>query len=50
MGSFVAPFVAGELVAAKTYAVLFVLAVVLGVVGVLTVWQMAESGWSTAPA
>ncbi|RLM53555.1 MFS transporter [Halobellus sp. Atlit-31R] len=45
LGSFVAPVVAGELVAtAGTYAVLFVLAVGLGVTGSLTVWQMAESG------
>lgn len=51
LGSFVAPVVAGELVAtAGTYAVLFVLAVGLGVTGALTVWQMAESGGSTAPA
>jgi NNP family nitrate/nitrite transporter-like MFS transporter len=51
MGSFVAPVVAGELVAtAGSYAVLFVFAVGLGVTGVLTVWQMAESGGSTAPA
>ena len=51
LGSFVAPVVAGELVAtAGTYAVLFVLAVGLGVTGALTVWQMAESGESAAPA
>ncbi|MFB6250747.1 MAG: nitrate/nitrite transporter [Halobellus sp.] len=48
LGSFVAPVVAGELVAtAGTYAVLFTFAVGLGVVGMLTVWQMAESGEST---
>jgi NNP family nitrate/nitrite transporter-like MFS transporter len=51
LGSFVAPVVAGELVAtAGTYAVLFALAIGLGVVGALTVWQMAESGGSPAPA
>jgi NNP family nitrate/nitrite transporter-like MFS transporter len=51
LGSFVAPVVAGELVAtAGTYGVLFVLAVGLGVTGGLTVWQMAESGESAAPA
>jgi NNP family nitrate/nitrite transporter-like MFS transporter len=45
LGSFVAPVVAGELVATTgTYAVLFVFAVGLGVMGGLTVWQMAESG------
>ncbi|MEF8885813.1 MAG: MFS transporter [Haloarculaceae archaeon] len=48
LGSFVAPVVAGELVASTgTYAVLFVFAVGLGVTGALTVWQMAESGGST---
>ncbi|WP_327051963.1 MFS transporter [Halomicrococcus gelatinilyticus] len=51
LGSFVAPVMVGELVAtAGTYAVLFVLAVGLGVTGALIVWQMAESGESTAPA
>ena len=51
LGSFVAPVVVGELVAtAGTYAVLFVLAVGLGVTGALIVWQMAESGESPAPA
>jgi NNP family nitrate/nitrite transporter-like MFS transporter len=51
LGSFVAPVVAGELVAsAGTYAVLFVFAVGLGVTGALTVWRMAESGGSAAPA
>ena len=50
LGSFVAPVVVGELVAtAGTYAVLFVLAVGLGVTGGLIVWQMAESGESPAP-
>ena len=50
LGSFVAPVVVGELVAtAGTYAVLFVLAVGLGVTGGLIVWQMAESGRSPAP-
>jgi len=45
LGSFVAPVVAGELVAtAGTYDVLFVFAVALGLVGGLTVWRMAESG------
>ena len=49
LGSFVAPVVAGELVAATgTDAVLFVFAVGLGVIGGLTVWQMAESGRATA--
>ncbi|MEF8902161.1 MAG: MFS transporter [Halovenus sp.] len=51
LGSFVAPVVAGELVAITgLYAVLFVFAVGLGVMGGLTVWQMAESGESTAIA
>jgi NNP family nitrate/nitrite transporter-like MFS transporter len=51
LGSFVAPVVAGELVATTgIYAVLFVFAVGLGVVGGLTIWQMAESGGSTPPA
>ncbi|WP_209309568.1 MFS transporter [Haloarcula amylovorans] len=50
LGSFVAPVVAGELVATTgIYAVLFVFAVGLGLAGGLTVWQMAESGESTAP-
>jgi len=50
LGSFVAPVVVGELVATTgIYAVLFVFAVGLGVVGGLTVWQMAESGQSTPP-
>ena len=45
LGSFVAPVVAGELVATTGVdAVLFVFAVGLGVTGALTVWQMAESG------
>ena len=45
LGSFVAPVVAGELVdTAGTYAALFPLAIVLGVLGALTVWRMAESG------
>ena len=45
LGSFVAPVVAGELVAAGgTYTVLFGLAVGLGVAGALVVWRMAESG------
>jgi NNP family nitrate/nitrite transporter-like MFS transporter len=49
LGSFVAPVVAGELVAtAGSYAVLFALAVGLGVTGVLTVWRMVESGGPTA--
>ena len=47
---FVAPVVVGELVAtAGTYAVLFVLAVGLGVMGGLIVWQMAESAEPPAP-
>jgi NNP family nitrate/nitrite transporter-like MFS transporter len=51
LGSFVAPVVAGELVAITGLdAVLFVFAVGLGVMGGLTVWQMAESGGSTATA
>jgi NNP family nitrate/nitrite transporter-like MFS transporter len=51
LGSFVAPVVAGGLVAtAGTYAALFGLAVGLGTTGALTVWQMAESGVSTVPA
>ena len=45
LGSFVAPVVAGELVATTgSYAVLFGFAVALGVTGTVTVWQMAESG------
>jgi NNP family nitrate/nitrite transporter-like MFS transporter len=51
LGSFVAPVVAGELVSlGGTYAVLFVFAVVLGVVGTLVVWRMAESGSTVAAA
>ena len=51
LGSFVAPVVAGEVVAtAGTYAALFPLAVGLGVVGALTVWRMAESGTTAAAA
>ena len=51
LGSFVAPVAAGELVAtAGTYTVLFALAVGLGVTGVFTVWQMAESGRYRATA
>ncbi|WP_299334402.1 MFS transporter [Haloplanus sp.] len=49
LGSFVAPVVAGELVAATGIdAVLFVFAIGLGVTGGLTAWQMAESGTSAA--
>jgi NNP family nitrate/nitrite transporter-like MFS transporter len=45
LGSFVAPVVVGELVAATmTYAAVFVFAVALGVAGVATVVWMAESG------
>jgi NNP family nitrate/nitrite transporter-like MFS transporter len=51
LGSFVAPVLAGELVAtAGTDAMLFVLAVGVGVMGGFTVWQMAESGGAVAPA
>jgi NNP family nitrate/nitrite transporter-like MFS transporter len=51
LGSFVAPVLAGELVAAAgTYDVLFGLAVGLGVTGTLTVWRMAESGTPPTPA
>ena len=51
LGSFVAPVVAGELVATTgTYAALFVFATGLGVTGALTVWRMTESGGSVAPA
>jgi NNP family nitrate/nitrite transporter-like MFS transporter len=51
LGSFVAPVVAGELVTtAGTDAILFVLAVGLGLVGVLTVRQMSESGVAAASA
>ncbi|QAU14428.1 MFS transporter [Halorubrum sp. BOL3-1] len=51
LGSFVAPVVAGELVAITgTYSILFVFAVGLGLSGGLAVWQMAESGTSTVPA
>lgn len=45
LGAFVAPVVAGELVATTgTYAVVFGFTTVLGVLGTLTVWRMAESG------
>ena len=51
LGSFVAPVLAGELItAAGTAAVLFVLAIGLGVAGTVVVWQMAESGEPPAPA
>ena len=51
LGSFVAPVVAGELVAtAGTYTVLFGLAICLSVSGALTVWRMAESGTTPTPA
>jgi len=51
LGSFVAPVVAGELIAtAGTAAVLFLLAIGLGVAGTVVVWQMAESGEPPAPA
>jgi len=51
LGSFVAPVVAGELVAVTGIdAVLFVFAVGLGVMGGLTVWQISESGDPTALA
>lgn len=51
LGSFVAPVMAGELVRTTgAYAVLFVFAVGLGVMGALIVWLMAESGESAAPA
>jgi NNP family nitrate/nitrite transporter-like MFS transporter len=51
LGSFVAPVVAGELVAiAGSYDVLFVFAIALGIVGALTVWGMAESGVPAASA
>jgi NNP family nitrate/nitrite transporter-like MFS transporter len=50
-GSFVAPVVAGELVAVGgSYGVVFGLAVALGVAGVLVVWRMAESGAVAAAA
>jgi len=49
LGSFVAPVVAGELVAITgTYSVVFAFAVGLGVTGALTVWRMAESGGGSA--
>jgi NNP family nitrate/nitrite transporter-like MFS transporter len=45
LGSFVAPVVAGELVATTgSYAAVFGFAVGLGALGGLTVWRMAESG------
>ncbi|MFB6148741.1 MAG: nitrate/nitrite transporter [Halobacteriales archaeon] len=45
LGSFVAPVVAGGLVAITgTYTALFGFAVGLGLLGVLTVWRMPESG------
>lgn len=50
LGSFIAPIIAGELVATTGInAVLFVFAIGLGVAGGITVWQMAESSESTAP-
>jgi NNP family nitrate/nitrite transporter-like MFS transporter len=49
LGSFLAPVLAGELVATTGIdAVLFAFAVGLGLLGGLTVWQMAESGRTTA--
>jgi NNP family nitrate/nitrite transporter-like MFS transporter len=51
LGSFVAPIVAGKLVATSgTYTVVFGFAVALGVVGGVTVWRMAESGVPATPA
>ncbi|MFC4360510.1 nitrate/nitrite transporter [Halobium salinum] len=51
LGSFVAPVVAGKLVATTgTYAAVFGFAIGLGAMGVVTVWQMAESGVATVPA
>jgi len=51
LGSFVAPVVAGELVAiAGTYDALFVFAIALGTLGTLTVWQMTESGGRSVSA
>jgi NNP family nitrate/nitrite transporter-like MFS transporter len=51
LGSFVAPVVAGELVAVTgSYAVVFPLAVGLGLAGGLAVWRMAESGLVTRTA
>lgn len=51
LGSFVAPVMAGELVAISgTYTVLFAFAVGLGVAGAFTVWRMAESGGHPEPA
>ncbi len=51
LGSFVAPVVAGELVAtAGGFGPLFAFAVALGAAGALVVWQMAESGGTVAPA
>ncbi|MFB6311909.1 MAG: nitrate/nitrite transporter [Salinirussus sp.] len=50
LGSFVAPVVAGELVATTGVdAVLFVFAIGLGVAGTVTVWLMAESGVHAVP-
>jgi NNP family nitrate/nitrite transporter-like MFS transporter len=51
LGSFVAPVVAGGLVATTgSYAAVFGFAVGLGVLGALTVWRMAESGAARAAA
>jgi NNP family nitrate/nitrite transporter-like MFS transporter len=51
LGSFAAPVVAGELIATTgTYTILFVFAVSLGLMGGLSVWQMTESGESSAIA
>ncbi len=51
LGSFVAPVVAGELVAtAGGFGALFAFAVALGAAGALVVWRMVESGGTVAPA
>ena len=51
LGSFVAPVVAGKLIATSgTYTVVFGFAVGLGVIGGVTVWRMTESGGSAALA
>jgi len=51
LGSFVAPVVAGKLVATSgTYSVVFGFAVCLGVMGGVTVWRMAESSVAATPA
>lgn len=49
LGSFIAPVIAGELVTTTgSDAILFVFAIGVGVIGMLTVWQMPESNGPSA--